>query len=208
MSVMAVTRRSIWDDFQEGSRFFMREGDVYATLRTLVARLNEEGLEYAVIGGMALSVHGFRRFTEDVDILMTRETLNRFREKFVGLGYTPAFSTASKSFRDVRTGVKVEVMTSGEYPGDGKPKPVIFPDPIEARVESEGLWVLTLPKLIEVKLASGLSAAHRMQDLTDVLRLITVLKLPRNMADQLDPSVRAEYLRLWQTVQDAPRDEG
>jgi hypothetical protein len=47
-----------------------------------------------------------------------------------------------------------------------------------------------------------------MQDLTDVLRLITVLKLPRNMADQLDPSVRAEYLRLWQTVQDAPRDEG
>jgi len=181
----------------------MKEGDVYETLRALTTRLKEEGLDYAVIGGMALVAYGYRRFTEDVDILMTPETLSRFKEKFSGLGYIPAFSTASKSFRDTRTGVKVEVMTTGEFPGDGKPKPVVFPDPTQARTEREGLWVLTLEKLIELKLASGLSAAHRLKDLADVQELITLLELPLELSDRLDESVRAEYRRLWQSAQGA-----
>ncbi len=205
---MEATPPSIWDVYQEGSRFFMKEGDVYETLRALATRLKEEGLEYALIGGMALTAHGYRRFTEDVDILMTPETLRLFKEKFVGLGYLPAFATASKSFRDTRTGVKVEVMTTGEYPGDGKPKPVVFPDPVSARVERDGLWVLTLEKLIELKLASGLSASHRLKDLADVQELITILKLPLELAGQLDASVRAEYQRLWQGAQSAPSEEG
>ena len=181
----------------------MKEGDVYETLRAIAARLKEEGLEYAVIGGMALVAHGHRRFTEDVDILLTPETLQVFKEKFVGPGYVPAFSTASKSFRDARTGVKVEVMTTGEYPGDGKPKPVVFPDPGNARVEIDGLWVLTLEKLIELKLASGLSAAHRLKDLSDVQELISKLGLPEGVGEKLDASVRAEYRRLWETAQHA-----
>jgi len=179
----------------------MKEGDVHETLRALAARLKEAGFEYAVIGGMALTAHGYRRFTEDVDILMTPETLRQFREKFIGLGYIPAFSTASKSFRDARTGVKVEVMTTGEYPGDGKPKPVVFPNPRDARVDREGLWVLTLEKLIELKLASGLSAPHRLKDLADVQELIRGLKLPLEKVEQLDESVRAEYRRLWELAQ-------
>ena len=181
----------------------MKEGDVYETLRALATRLTEEGLEYAVIGGMALVAHGYRRFTEDVDVLMTRETLRRFKDKFVGSGYVPAFSTASKSFRDTSTGVKIEVMTTGEYPGDGKPKPVVFPDPAGARVEREGLWIITLEKLIELKLASGLSAPHRLKDLSDVQELIVHLKLPLELAEQLDASVRAEYRRLWEAAQGA-----
>lgn len=181
----------------------MKEGDVYDTLRNLVTRLNEEGLDYALIGGMALVAHGYRRFTEDVDILMTPETLERFKEKFVGLGYVPAFATAKKSFRDARSGVKVEVMLTGEYPGDGKPKPVVFSDPKDIRVERDGLWVITLEKLIELKLASGLSAAHRLKDLSDVQELITLLRLPLDFAAKLDPSVRPEYQRLWQAAQSA-----
>jgi len=203
MRGMEATRQSIWDAYREGSQFFMKEGDVYETLRRLAARLSEEGLEYAVIGGMALVAHGYRRFTEDVDILLTPAALKLFKEKFVGLGYVPAFTTASKSFRDTRTGVKVEVMTTGEYPGDGKPKPVVFPDPALARTEREGLWVLTLEKLIELKLASGLSAPHRLKDLSDVQELIVHLKLPLALEEQLDPSVRAEYQRLWEGAQGA-----
>ena len=185
----------------------MKEGDVYETLRALAARLNKEGLVYAVIGGMALVAHGYRRFTEDVNVLMTPETLRLFKEKFVGLGYVPAFAAASKSFRDTRTGVKIEVMMAGEYPGDGKPKPVVFPNPADARVEREGLWVLTLEKLIELKLASGLSAAHRLKDLADVQELITVLKLPLELGEQLNESVRVEYRRLWEAAQGASSGE-
>ena len=51
---MKATSSSLWEDYREGSRFFMKEGDVYETLRNLVARLEHEGLDYAVIGAMAL----------------------------------------------------------------------------------------------------------------------------------------------------------
>jgi hypothetical protein len=205
---METARPPIWDVYQQGSRFFMKEGDVYETLRALAARLSEEDLEYAIIGGMALTAHGYRRFTEDVDILMTPETLRRFREKFVGLGYAPLFAGASKSFRDTQTGVKIEVMTTGDYPGDGRPKPVVFPDPAAARIEQDALWVLTLEKLVELKLASGLSAPHRLKDLADVQELIQILKLPLGFAEKLDESVRAEYQRLWEAAQSAPSEAG
>lgn len=182
----------------------MQEGEVYETLRRLATRLREEALDYALIGGMALVAHGYRRFTEDVDILMTGETLEAFRERLVGLGYRPAFPGAAKTFRDAETGVKIEVVTSGEYPGDGKPKPVAFPDPRNARFERDGLWLITLEKLIELKLASGLSAPHRLKDLADVQDLILRLGLPLTLADQLDESVRAEYVRMWRAAQSAP----
>ena len=179
----------------------MKEGDVYETLRNLVARLESEGLDYAVIGAMALVAHGYRRFTEDVDILLSSEGLRHFQEKVVGLGYLPAFEGARKIFRDTRTRVKVEVITSGEYPGDGKPKPVVFPDPREARVEKEDLWVIGLEKLIELKLASGLTAPHRLKDLADVQELILHLNLPFSLAEQLDESVSAEYRKLWDAAE-------
>ena len=137
---MKAPSSSLWNDYREGSRFFIKEGDVYETLRSLVARLDREGLDYAVIGAMALVAHGYRRFTEGVDILLTPEALRRFREKVEGLDYFPAFKGAKKTFRDSRTRVKVEVMTTGEYPGDGKPKPVAFPDPVQSREKKEDLW--------------------------------------------------------------------
>ena len=195
--VMKATSSSLWEDYREGSRFFMKEGNVYETLRNLVARLESEGLDYAVIGAMALVAHGYRRFTEDVDILLSPEALRHFRESVEGLGSIPTFKGAKKTFRDTRTRVKVEFMTSGEYPGDGKPKPVVFPDPVAAREKKEDLWVIELEKLIELKLASGLTAPHRLKDLADVQELILHLNLPLDLAARLDDSVRAEYRRLW-----------
>ncbi len=175
----------------------MGSGDIYASLERLVGELDENGLDYAVIGGMALVAYGYRRFTEDIDILMTREALQIFRDSLLGRGYLPAFAGATKSFRNTQTGVRIEIVTSGEYPGDGKPKAVKFPDPSEARIQKEGLWLITLEKLIELKLASGLTAPHRLRDLSDVQELIIRLNLPLDFEDKLDPSVRTEYLRLW-----------
>jgi hypothetical protein len=193
---------------RESEAFFMREGKVHTTLRRLARDLEAESIPYAIIGGMALNLWGYTRETVDVDILLTRQGVEKLRERLVGRGYVAAFSGANKSFRDAQTQTKIEVLITGEYPGDGKPKPVSFPDPSEVGVDRDGYRVIALEKLIELKLASGLSAPHRLQDLADVQRLIAVISLPRNLSEQLDPSVRAEYLRLWQTVQDAPRDEG
>jgi hypothetical protein len=186
----------------------MKQGPVYETLRRLVKRLNDADMDYAVLGGMAVVEHGYRRATEDVDLLMRPETLQAFRERLVGRGYVPAFPGASKTFRDSETDVRIEILTTGEFPGDGKPKPVSFPDPAQVAVEGDGFRVVRLVTLLELKLASGLSAPHRLQDLADVQNLILRAGLPENLAERLDPSVRAEYRRLWETTRAAPPDEG
>jgi len=151
---------------------------------------------------MALAQHGLVRVTQDVDILLTSEGLDIFRERCVGRGYVPAFPGARKTFRDTQTQVRIEVITAGEYPGDGLPKPVAFPDPEVAALEREGLWVVTLENLVQLKLASG-TAPHLPRDLADVQDLIAALDLPLEFAERLDASVRDEYVRLWHTVQTA-----
>ncbi len=192
---------------REASAYFAGHGKLHSALRRLVQQLNEEGVPYALLGGLALAEHGYPRLTEDIDLLLTPAGLERFRERLVGRGYRPSFSGATKTFRDTESGVRIEIVTTGEYPGDGLPKPVAFPDPTapSVAIEVEGIRVIALERLIELKLASGLSAPHRLRDLADVQDLIIRLNLPLALADQLDPSVQAAYRDLWEKAQ-AGRD--
>src|SRR6185312_2412159 len=152
--------------------------------------------------GMALALHGLIRPTQDVDLLLTASGLKEFQARFVGLGYVPTFVGVQKHFRDTDTGVKVEIITTGEYPGDGQPKAIAFPDPAEVAVVVDGFRVARLDTLIELKLASGMSAKHReLRDLADVQQLIEVLRLPEDFSRNLDDSVRDEYRRLWKLAQ-------
>src|SRR5690349_337141 len=112
---------------ERGSAFFMKRDDVHETLRRMTRRLDDEQIPYAVIGGMALAAHGMMRFTEDVDILTTREGLEAIHQRIVGRGFVPAFQAARKALRDTTTGVKVEFITTGE-----------FPDPRDASITTEG----------------------------------------------------------------------
>src|SRR4051794_9744227 len=73
----------------EGDRYFQRNSGVFKSLRKVARRLDDLGIPYAVSGGMALFAHGFLRFTEDVDILVTRDGLKLIHEKLEGLGYVP-----------------------------------------------------------------------------------------------------------------------
>jgi hypothetical protein len=181
----------------EGSRHFEEDSNVFKALHKITKRLETLGIPYAVVGGMALFRHGLRRFTEDVDILVTKEGLRKIHEKLEGLGYLPPFKH-SKHLRDTELGVKVEFLTTGDYPGDGKPKPVAFPDPQDVSFEAEGIYYINLPKIVELKLGSGMSNPGRLKDLSDVLELIKVLDLPRDFADQLDPFVKAKFQELWE----------
>src|SRR5215213_9367834 len=192
--------RSIPEIYAEGLRYFMGEGTINKTLARLSNDLDEHGIDYVVIGAVALLAHGYPRFTEDIDLVMTREGLERFHEELVGLGYTPAFPGARKRLRSTTDGVSIEVMTTGEYPGDGKPKPVSMPAPSDAATEIDGIKFVTLEKLIELKLASGISASDRLKDLADVQELIKIRKLDADFALKLDPYVRAKYLQLQEAV--------
>jgi hypothetical protein len=78
---------------------------------------------------------------------------------------------------------------------------VRVPSPGQAGIDAGRFRVLDLKHFLELKLASGMTAPHRLQDLADVLRLIGVAGLPRELAEELDPYVREKYDELWQTAQ-------
>ena len=71
---------SATDPLRQVDEFFMESSPVHKTLREVVRRLSEEQIDYAIIGGMALALHGFIRPTEDVDLLLTREGLEKFHQ--------------------------------------------------------------------------------------------------------------------------------
>ncbi|MGH7222203.1 MAG: hypothetical protein ACRELF_03155 [Gemmataceae bacterium] len=117
-----------WWAFQEGSMHFEQASAVHKTLVKIAQRLDELSVPYAIADGMALFFHGYRRFTEDVDILVTRQGLQEIHARLEGLGYLPPFE-GSKDLGDTESGVRIEFLVAGDYPGDGKPKPVAFPKP-------------------------------------------------------------------------------
>lgn len=190
-----LDRNSRWA-LAEGSRFFEEKSAVQDALRRIAQRLDDLGIPYAVGGGMAVFMHGFRRFTEDLDILVTRESLKLIHQHLDGRGYMPPFS-GSKNLRDAELGVKIEFLVTGAFPGDGRPKPVWFPDPAAVLVEDAGIKYLKLATLVELKIASGMTNTERMKDLSDVQELIKARALTADFADELHPYVRDKYRELW-----------
>lgn len=188
----------------EGSIYFEGRGAVQTTLRKITTRLRELAIPYAVVGGMALFNHGLRRFTEDMDLLVTNESLKEIHQKLEGLGYLPPFSH-SKNLRDTKTGVQIKFLVTGGFPGDGKPKPVAFPEPAKVAVEQDGIHYVNLATLVELKLASGMTSTERLKDLADVQELIKILALGQNFAQNLHPFVRDKYNELWSGAMSAQK---
>ena len=180
----------------------MGQADVQVALERLARTLDELGIPYAVVGAMALNEWGYRRVTVDIDVLLNEAGLRRVKAALIGKGYAEKFP-GSRGFRDTQAGVDIDVLLAGEYPGDGRPKPVAFPDPATSAVHGRRVALLPLEKLIELKLASGMSAPHRLKDLADVLELIRALSLPRELAERLDPSVRPKFEELWDAASSA-----
>lgn len=185
---------------KEATAFFMRDDPVHRTLNAIARRLDEAAVPYAVAGGMALVAHGYDRTTVDVDVLVTAEGLDKIQQRLVGLGYRPAIEGSRKQLRDTEHGVRVEFLVTGDFPGDGRPKPVAFPDPATCSVEVGGIRYLRLATLVELKLASGISDPGRLKDLADVQELTRARELPLEFREQLDPSVRDRYTERWQAT--------
>jgi hypothetical protein len=188
------------DGAREAARFFKNKSSVHRALERLVDRLKELEIPYAIVGALSLNAYGYQRATSDVGVLLRQEDLESFKRTYLGRGYVER-SPGGKGLRDATQDVDIDVLLTGDYPGDGKEKPVAFPDPAKAAVRGERFALLPLSTLIELKLASGMTAPHRLRDLADVIELIRQNALQESLSESLDPYVREKFRELWQAAQ-------
>jgi hypothetical protein len=173
---------------EEIGMFFDATSPVHQTMRRLAQQLQQAGIPYAILGGMAVNAHGAERTTKDLDILLTPAGLQQFRQQFVGSAFDPV-PNRSRRFVDRQNNVSVDILVTGHFPGRGGPGPFAFPDPTQASEEIDQLRVVTLEQLIQLKLA-----ARRYYDFGDVVFLIRVHNLDESFADCLHESVRRDYI--------------
>ena len=190
--------------FVEGAdycgRFFKGQAEAQLALYRLAAILEADGFPYAIIGAFALNEYGHKRVTVGVDLVMREEHLSEFKRRYLGKGYAERVPGTGKLL-DTLHGVNIDVLSTGRFPGDDKPKPIAFPDPATVALRGERFALLPMARFLELKLASGMVAAHRAKDLVDFQELIKSAGLPANVADDLHPWVREKFLELWQLAQ-------
>lgn len=176
-------------------------GPVPDTFRRLANALESAGIEYTVIGALALAVHHYRRATEDVDICLRPADLERFREQFVGTVYQQV-SGRSRRFYDPSTQVTIDILVSGTLAGRvSRNKEIKFPDPSEGE-DHDGLRTVSLERIIELKLVTW-----RFKDWADVVELIRKNDLDEAFADHVHPLVRMAYLECYDQKVDEDRYE-
>jgi hypothetical protein len=192
---------SLLEIAKRADQFFTQASPIHETMRRLTKTLNEMQIRFAIAGAMAANAHGYHRTTTDVAILIRREDLQTFKQRHSGLGWVDRFE-GSKGFRDTINNVNIDALIVGDYPGDGLPKPVVFPPPESvSQADKEGIPYISLPALLELKLASGMTAPHRPRDFDDVIQLIRVNKLPVDYVDTLNPYVAEKFRELWHAAQ-------
>jgi hypothetical protein len=199
-----MPHRSLEDVIKDADEFFEGRSRLHKAIDRLKKKLDELGVPFAVAGGFALSSHNYRRETEDVDILVKKEDWHRFKATCVGLGYRELFA-GSKAVRDTEDDVRIEPLYTGGYPGDGKPKPITFPDPTDPTVviKGERYPVVTLERLIELKIAAGMTSPGRQhKDYADAIELIRKNSVSASFVDRLNPYVHETFRSLHKIAQE------
>lgn len=163
-------------------------GTILSVARDVSRVMKAAGVDGAVIGGVAVVLHGHVRTTLDVDVVVPDDgrTLAAALEK---KGY--AFNSRRREW--VRKGVPVHLVLDEQL----RIKP-------RTREERDGVRTVALADLINMKLDLGLRDPLRAQDLADVIGLIWARGLSSAFAVRLHKSLRVEFRKLARAV--AARD--
>ena len=160
--------------------------------------LAANGIEHAVVGGVAVCLHGYRRNTIDLDLLV-RSTDSANLKATLEAGGIP-WDSENREFRSP-SGIPVLLLFAGEREGRGID--AVFPDPADcdAVTSIEGLPVLNLAQLIQAKIACGLGDMRRThKDFADVVELIQIHQLDGSFTRHLSKSVRKGFRKLLKHV--------
>ena len=163
------------------------EGSMELDYKTVFKELNELGIDYLVIGGLAVNLYGVPRLTYDIDlmILLEPDNIQNLVTKLTQWGYKPKIPVDPKDLADESKrnswiqdkGMKalnfhsetlpvgeIDIVINSPIPYKAlKGRAVVFP------LQEVKIHVASIHDLIELKLHAG-----RKQDLSDVeyLRII------------------------------------
>jgi hypothetical protein len=143
--------------------------DLFEESRRLLQALEGRGIEYAVVGAVALAVHGVPRATTDIDLLIRPESLEAVEEEAHELGYIlkaqPMQFPDGMEIRRLSKIVDEETLTLDLLLVDANLEEIWES---RRRIEASfaGAWVISRDALIRMKTSAG-----REQDMADVRRL-------------------------------------
>ncbi len=160
----------------------------YDSLSVIFRNLNNAGVKYLVVGGLAVVAHGYVRFTADVDLLVDFDPANAANavNVFMAIGYTPRapvpiedFSNPEKRLAWVKEkGMKVFSLFSAAHPATEidlfVDEPLDFHQAFANVVmfdlaDGIGVPVCSLADLIKLKRIAG-----RPRDLLDIQKLTEI----------------------------------
>jgi hypothetical protein len=146
--------------------------DLYEELKTLIHRLNQAGIDYALCGGLALALHGIPRATVDIDILVQKESLGKVQTQVRELGYIMKANPMdfARGVIEIRRVSKKDEETGDWFSLDfllvTPPLKKVWETRQEAKWEEGKLWVVSKAGLIFLKSLRGSG-----QDLDDIQKL-------------------------------------
>jgi hypothetical protein len=161
--------------------------------------LSAADIPYSICGGVAVCLHGYQRNTVDLDVVIRPDDTEAVRAVLSGAGLV--WHETHAEFR-TPAGIAVQFLIAGQRAGQGSD--VTIPDPAGERnvEEREGLTVVRLSRLIEMKIACGMSNLRRThKDFADVVELIAARNLDESFARYIHKSLRAAFRELVRNAQ-------
>lgn len=158
--------------------------------KSIFEALGKAGIEYLIVGGVAVNLYGYNRFTGDIDILMalTPKNLEKMDKLMQKLGYLERLPVSVKELGDrskLEQFVKEKGLKAYTFISNGKPQLDIdiivqesmdFPHYNKQKTVIE-VWDLALPVIHIDDLIGMKKAANREKDRLDLEALLQLKSL-------------------------------
>jgi hypothetical protein len=181
-----------------------RYGRVVKAVDHLLSVLNCEAV---LGGGWAVWHHGYiGRVTQDLDIILPAARIDELLQAAAVFGFEILVRQPGRwpKMRHKDTGIHVDILPEGARPGTAsRPAPTTIPHPAIIGAEPGVLRYISLPSLIELKLAAG-----RARDESDVVELIRANPEHFDAIRQHLLGAHAEYVRAFDHLVTRAHEQG
>ena len=162
--------------------------------------------EAALGGGWAVWRHGYvGRVTQDVDVVLAADALQEFLRvaSISGFDLLPRQPGRWPKLVHKDTGIEVDILPEGERPGTpNRPAPTTIPHPARMGAAGHQLRYVSLPALVELKLAAG-----RARDESDVVELIRANGDQVNVIRERLATIHHDYVVAFDRLVQRAREE-